>query len=271
MSISPPKGRWGWRRVSGARAMANCSPPPITPAFPEYVEARWPIPAAWSYEALRRFHAASSGLMVATRTLADELIARGFPPPMLWPRGVDQTMFRPVADLPPELKNLPRPFFLYCGRVAPEKNIEAFLALDLPGSKIVVGDGPSRAPAPATLSFCRLCRSQGPRRTGALLFRRRCFRLPQPHRHFRQCDGRGARLRRSRRGFSGSRPDRRDHRPARRRSGSRPARRLPRGAKAFARRLPASRPRYSWPESARIFIENVLHARAAALARLASA
>ncbi|WP_298355436.1 glycosyltransferase family 1 protein [Rhodoblastus sp.] len=112
--------------------------------FPEYVEARWPIPTAWSYEALRRFHAASAGLMVATQTLAIELTARGFPPPMLWPRGVDQSLFRPVADLPPELKDLPRPFFLYCGRVAPEKNIEAFLALDLPGSKIVVGDGPSR-------------------------------------------------------------------------------------------------------------------------------
>ncbi len=114
--------------------------------FPEYVEARWPIPAAWSYAALRRFHSTGAGLMVATRTLADDLTARGFRPPMLWPRGVDQTLFRPVADPPAELENLPRPFFLYCGRVAPEKNIEAFLALDLPGSKIVVGDGPSRAP-----------------------------------------------------------------------------------------------------------------------------
>ncbi|HUO53914.1 MAG TPA: glycosyltransferase family 1 protein [Rhodoblastus sp.] len=112
--------------------------------FPEYVEARWPIPAAWSYAALRRFHSGSAGLMVATQTLADDLTARGFPPPMLWPRGVNQGLFRPVEDLPSELANLPRPFFLYCGRVAPEKNIEAFLGLDLPGSKIVVGDGPSR-------------------------------------------------------------------------------------------------------------------------------
>ncbi|MCI4677198.1 glycosyltransferase family 1 protein [Rhodoblastus acidophilus] len=114
--------------------------------FPEYVEARWPIPAAWSYAALRRFHSGSAGLMVATQTLADDLSARGFQRPMLWPRGVDQTLFRPVEDLPTELKSLPRPFFLYCGRVAPEKNIEAFLTLDLPGSKIVVGDGPSRLP-----------------------------------------------------------------------------------------------------------------------------
>jgi glycosyltransferase involved in cell wall biosynthesis len=65
---------------------------------------------------------------------------------MLWPRGVDDEMFRPATEIPAELKNLPRPFFLNCGRLAPEKNIEAFLALDLPGSKIVVGDGPSRAP-----------------------------------------------------------------------------------------------------------------------------
>jgi glycosyltransferase involved in cell wall biosynthesis len=114
--------------------------------FPEYVEARWPIPAAWSYAALKKFHSGSAGLMVATRTLADDLTARGFQPPMLWPRGVDQSLFRPVDDIPAELQGLKRPFFLYCGRVAPEKNIEAFLSLDLPGTKIVVGDGPSRAP-----------------------------------------------------------------------------------------------------------------------------
>lgn len=113
--------------------------------FPEYVEARWPIPAAWSYAALRRFHSGGAGLMVATQTLADDLYARGFQRPMLWPRGVDEQMFRPADAAPAELQSLPRPFFLYCGRLAPEKNIEAFLALDLPGSKIVVGDGPSRA------------------------------------------------------------------------------------------------------------------------------
>ena len=108
--------------------------------FPEYVEARWPIPAAWSYAALRRFHAASAGLMVATKTMADDLAGRGFERLMLWPRGVDRDVFRPV----PERLDLPRPCFLYCGRLAPEKNIEAFLSLDLPGCKVVVGDGPSR-------------------------------------------------------------------------------------------------------------------------------
>jgi glycosyltransferase involved in cell wall biosynthesis len=113
--------------------------------FPEYVEARWPIPAAWSYAALRKFHAGACGLMVATQTMADDLFARGFQRPMIWPRGVDLDLFRPVDDLPPELAGLPRPYFVSCGRVAPEKNIEAFLALDLPGTKVVVGDGPARA------------------------------------------------------------------------------------------------------------------------------
>lgn len=113
--------------------------------FPEYVEARWPIPAAWSYAALKKFHAGSAGLMVATQTLADDLHARGFQPPMLWPRGVDLDLFHPTLGLPADIADLPKPYFLYCGRVAPEKNIEAFLRLDLPGSKIVVGDGPSRS------------------------------------------------------------------------------------------------------------------------------
>jgi glycosyltransferase involved in cell wall biosynthesis len=113
--------------------------------FPEYVEARWPIPAAWSYAALRKFHSGGAGLMVATKTLADDLAARGFPRLMLWPRGVDENLFCPTAAPPVELAGLPRPIFLNCGRLAPEKNIEAFLSLDLPGSKVVVGDGPSRA------------------------------------------------------------------------------------------------------------------------------
>jgi glycosyltransferase involved in cell wall biosynthesis len=112
--------------------------------FPEYVEARWPIPAAWSYAALRRFHDGGAGLMVATQTLSDDLASRGFSRPMIWPRGVDEVLFSPCSEVPAELERLPRPFFVYCGRLAPEKNIEAFLALDLPGSKIVVGDGPSR-------------------------------------------------------------------------------------------------------------------------------
>lgn len=110
--------------------------------FPEYLRRRAPVPERWTYAWLRRFHNAGDGVMVATKSLADELAARGFERIMFWGRGVDADRFRPRPGV--DVFNLPRPIFLYVGRVATEKNIEAFLALDLPGSKVVVGDGPSR-------------------------------------------------------------------------------------------------------------------------------
>ena len=108
--------------------------------FPEYVAARSPIPAAWTYAYLRRFHNAGDGIMVATPSLARELVGRGFRRPMQWSRGVDTRRFDPAKRA---AWDLPKPIFLYAGRLAPEKEIERFLALDLPGSKVVVGDGPS--------------------------------------------------------------------------------------------------------------------------------
>ena len=109
--------------------------------FPEYVSARSPIPESWVWAGLRRFHAQSQAVMAATPALADELRGRGFHHVALWPRGVDTDLFHPRAfDL-----GLPRPIFLSVGRVAVEKNLEAFLSLDLPGTKVVVGDGPARA------------------------------------------------------------------------------------------------------------------------------
>jgi glycosyltransferase involved in cell wall biosynthesis len=112
--------------------------------FPEYLEARTGFPPHIVYAGLRRFHAAGQGVMVATQSLRDELAARGFLRIRTWSRGVDLAQFRPeLRDQPdPELDDLPRPLFLYVGRVAVEKNIRAFLDLDLPGSKAVVGDGP---------------------------------------------------------------------------------------------------------------------------------
>jgi glycosyltransferase involved in cell wall biosynthesis len=110
--------------------------------FPEYLRARAPVPERWSYAFVRRFHNAGAGIMVATSSLERDLAKRGFRNIMRWSRGVDITRFypRPGADL-----GLPRPIFLNVGRVAVEKNLEAFLALDLPGSKVVVGDGPALA------------------------------------------------------------------------------------------------------------------------------
>jgi glycosyltransferase involved in cell wall biosynthesis len=107
--------------------------------FPEYISARFPIPESWIWAALRWFHNASQAVMAATPALAGELRGRGFRNVVLWPRGVDTGHFHPrPVDL-----GLPRPVFLCVGRVAVEKNLEAFLDLDLPGTKLIVGDGPA--------------------------------------------------------------------------------------------------------------------------------
>lgn len=107
--------------------------------FPEYIRARFGIPAALPYAGLKWFHGPSSAVMVATKTLERDLAARGFKNLRLWSRGVDTVRFRPQDK---SWLGLPRPVFLYVGRLAIEKSIEDFLKLDLPGSKLVVGDGP---------------------------------------------------------------------------------------------------------------------------------
>jgi glycosyltransferase involved in cell wall biosynthesis len=113
-----------------------------TTRFPEYISSRFAIPEAWTYAALRRFHAPASVTMISTASLTAELADRGFQHLGKWTRGVDTDLFQPapVADLA-----LPRPIFMAAGRVSIEKNLPAFLSLDLPGSKVVVGDGPEEA------------------------------------------------------------------------------------------------------------------------------
>src|SRR5262249_53910836 len=101
--------------------------------FPEYIKARIGMPLALGYAALRKFHAPSAGVMVATATLESELAGRGFHNLRRWSRGVDTEMFRPRDK---SFLDLPRPIHIYVGRVAVEKNIESFLKLDLPGSKL---------------------------------------------------------------------------------------------------------------------------------------
>ena len=113
-----------------------------TTRFPEYVEVRTAIPASVGYAVLRHFHAAAAMTMVATDSLMSELSGRGFKKLGFWTRGVDTVLFNP--DSPAQL-DLPKPIFMTMGRVAVEKNIEAFLSLDLPGTKVVIGDGPARA------------------------------------------------------------------------------------------------------------------------------
>jgi len=109
--------------------------------FPEYVRARAPIPLSVGYAAVRWFHARATRTLVTTPSMQRQLEARGLRNLHLWGRGVDTELFRPRRK---DFLNLLRPIWLYFGRIAVEKGVGDFLALDLPGTKLVVGDGPAR-------------------------------------------------------------------------------------------------------------------------------
>jgi glycosyltransferase involved in cell wall biosynthesis len=111
--------------------------------FPDYVAVRSGIPADWVWAVMRRFHEPAERTFVVTPTLADELKSRGIGRTHLWPLGVDLELFHPAVPPHPLMTDLPRPILLNVGRVAVEKNIEAFLALNVQGTKVVVGGGPS--------------------------------------------------------------------------------------------------------------------------------
>lgn len=110
-----------------------------TTRFPEYVRLRLPVPLNLTYSLLKWFHAKSAAVMVSTEALKAELQSRGFSNLVIWPPGVDTNVFCPRQK---SLLSDTRPLFINVGRVAVEKNIEAFLRLDLPGTKYIVGDGP---------------------------------------------------------------------------------------------------------------------------------
>ncbi|MGD0633825.1 MAG: glycosyltransferase family 1 protein [Beijerinckiaceae bacterium] len=134
---------------------------PFTTSFhtklPEYIAARVPVPLSWSYRLLRVFHNAGSGVLVSTSSLEADLKSRGFNRLMRWPLGVDNVRFRRRDG---SVLNFPRPLFLYVGRIAIEKNLAAFLRLDLPGTKVVVGDGPARASLEASFPDARFLGTQ---------------------------------------------------------------------------------------------------------------
>lgn len=111
--------------------------------FPDYVSIRTKIPAEWIWKLMRRFHGAAERTFTATATLADELHSHGLVRTHHWPRGVDLDQFNPRVAPHPEMADLPRPILLNVGRVAVEKNIEAFLKLDTQATKVVVGGGPA--------------------------------------------------------------------------------------------------------------------------------
>ncbi len=136
------EGPIGWAARAYCRRRKLSFTTSYTTRFPEYIAVRTGLPLAVGYAVLRHFHSAAAMTMVATPSLREELAARGFKRLGFWTRGVDTELFRP--DNPAKLE-LPRPIFMAMGRVAVEKNLEAFLSLDLPGTKVIVGDGPQKA------------------------------------------------------------------------------------------------------------------------------
>ncbi len=130
---------WAARRFCIRRAIPFTSS--YHTKFPEYAARILSIPSSWVYRLERAFHDKAAGVMVATPSLQSDLSARGFKNLMLWSRGVDLDVFHPRGE---RLLG-PDPVFLYVGRVSREKNIEAFLDADMPGRKVVIGDGPHRA------------------------------------------------------------------------------------------------------------------------------
>ena len=113
--------------------------------FPDYVALRTGLPPSWFWPVVRRFHAPATRIMAATQILADELAGQGLRQTHRWSRGVDLELFTPDAPRLAAMVGLPRPIQLYVGRVAVEKNIDAFLDAPVNGSKVIVGDGPARA------------------------------------------------------------------------------------------------------------------------------
>jgi glycosyltransferase involved in cell wall biosynthesis len=169
------EGPLGW----AARAFCRKRDIPFTTAyhtrFPEYVRARIFVPLAWSYAFVRWFHAPSSAVLVVAQSIRDELAARGFKNLVPWSRGVDIAAFKPQ---PREELDDARPIWLYAGRLAVEKNIKAFLELDLPGTKWVVGGGPQRKELQRRYKHARFFGSVGTEELSARYAQADCFVFP---------------------------------------------------------------------------------------------
>lgn len=141
ISTEGPLGLWTncWLRRRGLRFTSS-----FHTRFPEFINARFPIPVSWGYWLERWFHRAATHTLVGTRSLIKELDGHRIGQRLVhWPRGIDAERFNP-ARRRLDVFDLPRPIWLYVGRVAPEKSLDDFLCLSLPGTKVVVGDGPAR-------------------------------------------------------------------------------------------------------------------------------
>ena len=139
------EGPIGW----SARSWCKAANVPFTSAFhtrfPDYAAVRTGLSPARFWPLMRRFHAASEAVLVSTPTLAQELAGHGIGHTRPWSRGIDNTVFHPTHAPLEEWADLPRPIMLNVGRVAVEKNLRAFLDAKVPGTKVIVGDGPDLA------------------------------------------------------------------------------------------------------------------------------
>src|SRR5208282_5597335 len=136
------EGPIGWAARRYCRKRGKLFTTSYHTRFPEYIAVRTRLPEALTYAALRRFHAPAAATLAPTTSIKNELTQRGFDRVKVWTRGVDHALYHPR---PADAVDLPRPIFLSVGRIAVEKNLEALLELKLPGSVVVVGDGPARA------------------------------------------------------------------------------------------------------------------------------
>ena len=172
-SISPPRGRSAWRRGAGACARGCRSPPPITPSFPTMSAKRTGCRPAWFWRYIRWFHRpAQRDAGLDADHGGASCAAQGIARPAAGAAASTSAASRPDVPPHPALADLPRPIQLYVGRVAVEKNIEAFLDCRHPGSKVVVGDGPALAELQAALSRRALPRRAARRGAGRAPMRR---------------------------------------------------------------------------------------------------
>lgn len=136
---------WAGRRYCLNRKLAFTTA--FHTKFPEIAHAAAKVPVSWGYALFRHFHKPSSGVMVPTQSVLRMLERRGFRNLRAWTHGVDTSLFefRAVPETYEPMGPLARPVALFVGRVSYEKNIEAFLAMDFPGTKVVCGVGPVEA------------------------------------------------------------------------------------------------------------------------------
>ncbi|GGI68431.1 GDP-mannose-dependent alpha-mannosyltransferase [Polymorphobacter multimanifer] len=139
------EGPLGWLARSLCTAHGVAFTTSFHTRFPDYVAARTGMSPALIWRIIKRFHQPAKSILVATPRLAEELAGHGLPHTRPWTRGVDLLQFSPARTPHSAFASLERPIALHVGRVAVEKNIEAFLAADWPGAKVIVGDGPARA------------------------------------------------------------------------------------------------------------------------------